>query len=96
VPHETHRSDEGYQMRDLSQPAPPSREAEIAARLAKPFSPEVSVVDLARDATYLLAQLQQAREALTKYGKHQFQCAYMEQGDCDCTCGLDAALKAGR
>ena len=105
-------------------PAPPSREAEIAARLkdtdAEYADPSNAVTngnvtvyqttwselyendesnrDLSADLRSLLAQLQQAREALEKYGEHLRSCACSARGVRGqqipiCTCGLDAALK---
>ncbi len=68
--------------------APPSREAEIAAQLQHEHIDREA-------ALWLLAQLQQAREALDKYGWHKPGCG-QGTGDGHCTCGLDAALKAGR
>ncbi len=106
----------------------PSREAEIAARIAKwaglADDCTLPTVELG-DMRYLLAHLQQARqieqqlneaiagerkmrsecaaalqqarEALLKFGRHHDQCTHtFGMQDVPCTCGLDAALKAVR
>ncbi len=79
-------------------PAPPSREAEIAARPACCCHDQElhGAACCAAERISLLAQLQQARDALDHYGQHRPDCPTVDEDGnfhpVPCTCGLDAAL----